>query len=61
MWMDANAMFYHSILSLYSEFIIHQMKGIAFKYVIQSDLPVVTEHIRSIFKIKFKYIILYVL
>ena len=59
--MDANTMFYHSILSIYSELIIHQMEGIALKYVIQLGLPVGTEHIKSIFKIQVKYIIIYVL
>jgi len=54
-------MFYHSILSIYSELIIHQMEGIALKYVIQLGLPVGTEHIKSIFKIQVKYIIIYVL
>jgi len=60
MWMDANAIFQHSILIIYSELIMHQMDGIALKYVIQSDLSVRTELIRSILKIQVKYINFYI-
>jgi hypothetical protein len=58
--MDAHAMFYHSIFSIYSVLIMRQMDWIALSYVIQSDLLDGTEHITSNFKIHFKYIIFYV-